>query len=257
MEEYFTAELERRIEECEEQQHEVLEKALKESRQHHEALIQVEQKKAQEANICAEVYVFKYNAEFTRRSSQKEPSEVPGATKTPKSKENLNVFDFMERPEKNSSLASSHEAETGSEIDDITTESELLENKWGERDPYMHSMPRPGPRRWPTSDAASSNEEGSNVIMFPPRAGSNDMGHNQLGNYLSMSGFTPMFEERESRTARRQKLGSAGNVLRGTLFWQPPASTAEADLYKSLRDSGWRPTYVWTTGKYQYALSYC
>lgn len=149
MEEYFTAELERRIEECEEQQHEVLEKALKESRQHHEALIQVEQKKAQEANICAEVYVFKYNAEFTRRSSQKEPSEVPGATKTPKSKENLNVFDFMERPEKNSSLASSHEAETGSEIDDITTESELLENKWGERDPYMHSMPRPGPRRWP------------------------------------------------------------------------------------------------------------
>lgn len=247
MENYANTELERRIEECEEQKHEALEEVLEESRQHYEDLIKAEQKKAQEANFRAEVYVKKYNEEFARRSKSKEPSTVFGTTKT--SKEDLNVFDFLERPEQSSSLASSHEAETGTETDEITTESELLENKWREKDRYMHSMPQPRITRYTASEAASSAEDASNVIMFPPRAGSNDMGHNQLGNYLSMSGFTPLFEERESHTGRREKIGTAGNVLRGTLFWQPPASTAEADLYKSLRSSGWRPTYVRTTSK--------
>ncbi|KAL5413428.1 hypothetical protein PMIN04_009447 [Paraphaeosphaeria minitans] len=250
MENYANTELERRIAECEEQQQEALEEALEESRLHYEELINTEQKKAQEAIIRAEVYVKKYNEEFARRSKPKEPSIVSGTAKT--NKEKLNVFDFLERPEQNSSLASSHEAETGTETDDLITESELLENQWRERGPYMHAVPQPRIRRFTAaSDATSSAEETSNIIVFPPRAGWNDMGHNQLGNYLSMSGFTPYFEEREPSsldpTGRREKIGTGGNVLRGTLFWQPPASTAEADLYKSLRSSGWRPTYVRTT----------
>jgi hypothetical protein len=200
----------------------------------------------------AEVYVKKYNDEFARRRSKEPSITISGTTQA--SKDHLNVFDYLERPDRNSSLGSSREEDT--ESVGVTTESELLENKWRDRDPYMHAMPQPRAKRYTAfSEATSSAEEASNVIIFPPRAGWNDMGHNQLGNYLSMSGFTPMFEEREPSaqdpTGRREKIGTGGNVLRGTLFWQPPASTAEADLYKSLRSSGWRPTYVRTTGKYQ------
>lgn len=262
MEEYANRELDRRIEECEEQHQEALEEALEGNRKHYESLIQAEQKKVQEANIRAEVYVTKYN-EQVRQFKAKEPTTKSSATRRhPPSQEHLNVFDFMESPERNSSLGSSHEEEATTEIEELSADSELLENKWRERDPYMHSMPQPRVKRYTAfSEATSSAEESSNVIIFPPRAGWNDLGHNSLGNYLSMSGFTPYFEEREPSsqdpTGRREKIGTGGNVLRGTLFWQPPASTAEADLYKSLRSSGWRPTYVRTTGEFQYKIIIC
>ncbi|KAJ4348087.1 uncharacterized protein N0V89_009459 [Didymosphaeria variabile] len=255
IEKYANTELNRRIEECEEQQQEALEEAWEESRQYYQELIETEKKKVQdeekkvlEATMRAEVYVQKYNDEFARRQPKRPSTTIPDTTKA--SQDPLNVFDYLERPERNSSLGSSREEDT--ESAEVTNESELLENKWRDRDPYMHTMPQPRAKRYTAfSEATSSVEEASNVIIFPPRAGWNDMGHNQLGNYLSMSGFTPMFEEREPSaqdpTGRREKIGTGGNVLRGTLFWQPPASTAEADLYKSLRSSGWRPTYVRTT----------
>jgi vacuolar-type H+-ATPase subunit H len=81
---YANTELERRIEELEEQQDEALEEALEESRHHYEDLIKAEQKIAQEAIIRAEVYVKKYNEEFTRRSRRKEPSTVSSTSKTSK-----------------------------------------------------------------------------------------------------------------------------------------------------------------------------
>lgn len=128
------------------------------------------------------------------------------------------------------------------------------QNPWADRSPYDRFAPQDRARRDTASAASRASDEVSNVIVFPPRAGWSDFGPNQLGNYLSSSGFKAMFEERERPVqdahGRFERIGSGGNVLRGTLFWQPPASTAEADLYKSLRNCGWRPTYVRTAGKY-------
>ncbi|KAF1967383.1 hypothetical protein BU23DRAFT_573270 [Bimuria novae-zelandiae CBS 107.79] len=182
----------------------------------------------------AEVYVKKYNDEFTRRhkESQKEPSTISGTTKASVEGLHEGVFKFLER--KDTSVGS-NELDT----DEDTMKSELLENKWEENNRYMHTVPQ---RRKERSTAPSVppevREEFSNVIVFPPRAGWSELGHNQLSNHLSMSGFKPWFEEREpsaqDTSGPFERIGTGGNVLRGTLFWQPPASTAEADLYKSL-----------------------
>lgn len=130
-------------------------------------------------------------------------------------------------------------------------EEPYIENTW---------FPRPTPNARPRAETISdmtittghSTYDVSKIILFPPCAGRTDLGYAQLGNYLSISGFKAMFEERPSSTTgsaiSSQLFSPTSKVLRGTLFWQPPAATAEADLYRSLRNFGWKPTYLRRTG---------
>jgi hypothetical protein len=143
--------------------------------------------------------------------------------------------------------------ETDVDTIDSDHSSDVIEhNPWAGSQSWQRDLPT-GRTRPYTESAVSHGTESSNIIVFPPRAGAAEFEPNRLGNYLLGAGFKAMFEERErnprDKRRRIERIGSSGNILRGTLFWQPPASTAEAELYKSLRNSGWRPTYVRTTGK--------
>lgn len=215
----------------------------------YEERLKIERENVRKAEGRAEHYVSLYNARVAAR--HEEPATMSESARA--SQGAPDPFDYCDK-HRNSSLGSS--VDDGSAIETQTGMEYPGEpqNPWADRSPYDRFAPQDRARRDTASAASRASDEVSNVIVFPPRAGWSDFGPNQLGNYLSSSGFKAMFEERERPVqdahGRFERIGSGGNVLRGTLFWQPPASTAEADLYKSLRNCGWRPTYVRTAGKY-------
>lgn len=253
-EEEWTAERRRKEEEWMEEKNSILEEAnellegaaeekqeaIEDLESEYEEKLKIEQENVRIEQKKVEHYVQYINSRYSTRKER--PVTVPGSTRA--SEQQPNVFDYADGRD-DSSYEYSYD-------DESTPEERPRRSQFTFYNPWADGSP---PRRNPMSVAGRDSDEGSNVtIIFPPRAGRSESGPNQLGNYLSSSGFKPLFEERESRT-RFEKIGSGGSTLRGTLFWQPPASTAEADLYKSLCNCGWRPTYVRTTGEYESRFS--
>lgn len=238
--------IQRAVEEGEEEKQAAIKGLISE----YEEKLKAEQQKVEQANVRAERYVTLYNGLVT--AGRENVGAMSGSTKA--SERAPDPFAYYDKHQHSSSASSMYD---GSAMETETTEPRTVpwdeQNPWADRSPYERFAPQDRTRRYTASVATRSSDEASNVIVFPPRAGWSEFGPNQLGNYLSSSGFKAMFEERERpsqhATGRFEKIGTGGNVLRGTLFWQPPASTAEADLYKSLRNCGWRPTYVRTTSK--------
>ncbi|KAJ4299791.1 hypothetical protein N0V90_005037 [Kalmusia sp. IMI 367209] len=233
--------LKRAADEGEEEKQAAIEEVISEYKEK----LKAEQENVRKAEIKAERYVSLYNAQFA--PGHEEPDAMSGSTRAPDRPPD--PFDYYDKDQHSSS---------GTSVDDgsvIETQIGMMDNRnpWDDGFPYNRFAAKGQIRHNTGSVASSLSDEASNVIIFPPRAGWSEFGPNQLGNYLSSSGFKAMFEQRERPTqgahGRFEKIGTSGNVLRGTLFWQPPASTAEADLHKSLRNCGWRPTYVRTTGK--------
>jgi hypothetical protein len=83
-------------------------------------------------------------------------------------------------------------------------------------------------------------------IVVPSRPGWDSFQEAQFESQLRGSGFKLYFQQTEAPDQNEQ-VGSTS--IRATLFWQPPGPMAEGELYKALRDTGWRPTYVRATSE--------
>lgn len=249
--------MQNRIKACEEEQKENSEDTRKyyieqfktEQNKHRGELADAE-RKAEILRARGDAYLKRYN-ELARMSRHKGPAAVKVVPKKPNntSKGPLDPFRYQETEE-------SPQEATPDFLDDVSVNSTTTITSYDDQSTDWTSERMVRNRNRGSSVSCTSTERSEDslkVILFPPCAGRSDLGYKQLGNYLTISGFKAMFEEKGSagynnaRSRERTTLGS--NVLRGTLFWQPPAATAEADLYKSLRNSGWKPTYLRRTGK--------
>jgi hypothetical protein len=221
-----------------------------EREKHREELAKTEQK-AQMLQKRGEEYWKRY-MEAASKSKQKvsAPVKKVAARPTKAPKGSLDPFRYQVTDESPPKVTPAY---LDDDSDDSMTTSELHDDRSSDWTSELTSRSRNRGSSASYLSSQDSRDDALKVILFPPCAGRNDLGYKQLGNYLTISGFKAMFEERGSAThnaaVSRERTTSNSNVLRGTLFWQPPAATAEADLYKSLRNSGWKPTYLRRTGK--------
>lgn len=250
-------EMQKRIEACEEEKKEVEEDTRKyyierfktEQEKHRDELAKAEQK-AQMLKERGDAYWKSYK-DAASKSKQKvsAPVKKVAARPTKAPKGSLDPFRYQVTDESPPKVTPNY---LDDDSEDSMTTSELHDDRSSDWTSELTSRSRNRGSSASYLSSQYSRNDGLKVILFPPCAGRNDLGYKQLGNYLTISGFKAMFEERGNASyntaASRERTTSNSNVLRGTLFWQPPAATAEADLYKSLRNSGWKPTYLRRTG---------
>lgn len=150
---------------------------------------------------------------------------------------------------------------------DARTDTESTDNSDGSSTTSEDNESTPNPSVADTSATIEGNiprsrgsstiaaDPGFHSILFPSQPRWGAIPKEQFESLLHGSGFRSFFQEHLPAISQQvgpyeqQRAGTGGNILSGTMFWEPPGPTAEAELHKALRNGGWRPTYVRATSK--------
>jgi hypothetical protein len=138
-------------------------------------------------------------------------------------------------------LKKADKEKTGEADEQFGTNYQEWREKEGEDDEDNDSSVRN-----PFSTRNSTEKKSTYPIIFHRQPAWANFDPDPFFRRLATSGFNVLIEQGRPAYAPShfERVGTAGNKLRATLFWQPPTSTADADLYNSLRSNGWRPAYV-------------
>ncbi|KAF3049171.1 hypothetical protein E8E11_008717 [Didymella keratinophila] len=92
---------------------------------------------------------------------------------------------------------------------------------------------------------AGSSQEGQQMLLLPPTADRNSIVTSQLQQYLDKSSVTTIFDDPQDGNDGRlvPYTEESAQIVRSTLFWEPPALSLGSELLQTMKLSGWKPLY--------------
>lgn len=100
-----------------------------------------------------------------------------------------------------------------------------------------------------TLSRSGSSRESQQMLLLLPTVDRDSIGTSQLRQYLDGSGVTVFDDPQDTNDGQLVPYTEEGTqVVRSTLFWEPPVLALGSELLHTLKLSGWKPLYSRKSG---------
>ena len=101
-----------------------------------------------------------------------------------------------------------------------------------------------------SGDRLGFSQENQQMILFPSKVDRNSPSTSKLQSYLKRSGVQAIFGDGQDQSQGELMSFEEGSaqIVRSTLFWEPPARALGSELLLTMKNQGWKPSYSRKSG---------